>query len=514
MAIDSDILAIWQSADGRSLDEVLALPFLAGDPGELRAALACLAEAGLLARNHRGEDPLGSPIEPTPLPLDPGNAPTPPSQPVAESADGARRVSAILVGYNSRSWLVSCLASLQAQTCPPGEIIFVDNASQDGSAEWVREHYPQVQIICQEQPQPLARALNLGIQAASGDYYCLLNPDVILEPGAIARLLLAAQRGPACAAATAKLRLLWAPAFLNGLGNHVGAFSWGADNALGHLDLGQFDAWSEVPSACFAAALIPAAAFHTVGPLDEAFPMYYEDSEWCYRARLMGYIVRAAPAARVYHAFGGQIPGQGMPVKLPNGATSSVQKLCRVAYGRLRFISLLNSSKYLRRFLIRYLLEDLLRCTAALFTFRKAAVMAYVQAWMCFLRSLPELKQRRSSIQARRQRSDAEIYLLQKGLPAPLVWHGLPILTWDAICSEYLPLIEAGRTHPLPEFARPPDSANLSLIPSTASCLPAPTRRPIPLAKRAFHQWRTTGLQGLLYWLGKRIQWRLANPGI
>lgn len=491
MVVDPDVLAVWRSAQGRSLDEILSGPPLTCDLDELRAALACLAEAGLLERHPSGIDSVGT--HPETIAAQPSSASLP--APVAESVCDQRRVSVILVGFQSRVWLEGSLGSLQAQTCPPLDIIFVDNASQDGSADWVAAHYPQVQIIRLAQPQSLASALNLGIQAARGDYYCLLNPDLRLAPGALASMVQVAQNHPSCAAVAAKLRLLFTPAFLNGLGNFVGAFSWGSDCALGHLDLGQFEAWDELPSACFAAALIPASVVRSVGPLDETFPMYYEDSEWCYRARLLGYSIRAAPAAVVYHAFGGQTAS-----KEPREI--SAHKLRCVVYGRLRFISLLNGSQTLRHFLIRYVLEDLLRASLALFSFRFQIIAAYSRAWADFRRDLTALRHRRREIQSLRKCTDAEIYRLQKGLPQPSIWKGLPVLTWDVICRQYLPLIAGGQIRPLPEFT------GLEVSPV------APRRKYlIDLGRRVVRLWRAGGPGWLFYWLVKDVQWRLMQVG-
>ena len=102
----------------------------------------------------------------------------------------------------------------------------------------------------------MAGAVNRGVENAAGRYFLLLNPDVELEPNVIALMVNAVQDNPFCAAVTAKLKFLWAPAFLNGIGNFVGGFSWGTDIALGHLDMGQFDGVRQVPSACFAGTLI------------------------------------------------------------------------------------------------------------------------------------------------------------------------------------------------------------------------------------------------------------------
>ena len=128
--------------------------------------------------------------------------------------------------------------------------------------------YPDIKILRLEQTQPLSQALNTGVNEASGDCYLLLKPGCYMEPSAVAsKMVVVASAHPDSAAVAAKLKLQWAPAFMNGLGNYVGPVSWGTDIGLGHLDLGQFDDWHEVPSACFATALISRSGLYDVGPI-------------------------------------------------------------------------------------------------------------------------------------------------------------------------------------------------------------------------------------------------------
>ena len=265
VALDSFLYHLWDRAEGRSEAELAAEFSMEGaSPESIWAGLACLAEAGLLTRDE---------------------APRPAAAPARRT--GAL-VSVILVSYNSSEWLADCLESISNQTYSPIDVVLVDNGSKDNTVGWTRTNHPEVKLILLARTQSLAYAINQGVQAASGQYYLVLNPDVKLDNDAVAQMVAVAQEDPRCAAVGAKLKFMWAPAFLNGLGNRVGPSSWGMDNAIGHLDLGQFDGWSEVPSACFAATLIPAPAWKAVGPVDEGFPMYYEDVEWCYRARVLG----------------------------------------------------------------------------------------------------------------------------------------------------------------------------------------------------------------------------------
>jgi GT2 family glycosyltransferase len=455
--VDRIMLDVWQYADGRFKQDILS--HFAIDQGlpadRVAVALECLAQAGLLARLDSAPS-----VGPSPAPSSVGNP----------------LISALIVSYNSLAWLPGCLASLASQSLPPSEIIVVDNGSSDGSAAWLVEHHPDVIVLPRENTCSLAGAINQGISVARGEFILLLNPDVVLDRDALFRLWDAAQSDDRCAAVAAKLRLLWAPAFLNGVGNQVGALSWGMDNALGHLDLGQFDHWDELPSACFAAALLPTRALDQVGLLDDRFPMYYEDIEWCYRARWLGYKVRLAPGAIVYHAFSSRHPGA---VERSLGET----KLQRVVYGRLRFITRLLEPGLLFRFLISYGVEDLFNGLLCLFRGRWGEGRAYGRAWMEYLGSLSELRSARKSFRQRRPLADRELFRLQRQVPVPLIRQGAPLLTWDIVCHEYLPWIQSHR----------PARSKMSV-------------------RRAFSIWQVEGLYALIHRLGRRALWKLMQP--
>jgi GT2 family glycosyltransferase len=460
--IDRRVLELWTVAQGRTLEEVLQT-FQPKDctQTQMRAGLACLAQADLLRRT----DP--SPPTPVSAPPDCG------------------RVSAILVGYNSRPWLEGCLASLASQSCPPDEILFADNGPQDGSADWLLRNYPQVRQIDLAGRGSLARALNTAVRAAQGDYLLLLNPDVCLQRDALAHMIAAARNHPDCAAVAPKLRLLSAPAFLNGLGNLVGKFSWGTDLGLGHLDLGQFDHWEKLPSACFAAALISSWAIQAVGTFDEGFPLYYEDSEWCYRARLLGFDIRAAPDALAEHAFGA-LPGERAALK--------PEKLQQVTYGRLRWITRINGRGYFWGFLCAYLAEDLIRLAFYLLQGKWRSVRAVWRGWRDYLRALSALLPQRRILQARRRITDRQLFELQRGAPVLAVRAGYPQLTWDRIVSDYLPLICTN-----------PDLALPEIDPGCEIPTPGTLRRLVRIVK-------IEGVEALVYWIGRNLVWRLMQP--
>jgi len=478
IALDNYVHMIWQMANGKSMEDILSRTCHSEvGSNQILATLACLVEAGLLSRKN--DQP-------------PNKIRENEQAQTATPKEHQKTVSAIIVSHKSLSWLEKCLTSLLAQNYPPLEIIMVDNASQDGCIEWIKETFPSIKLLPLDEIHTLAAALNLGIAMAQGEFFLVLNPDVELEPDALGNMIEVIEKSPSCAAVAAKMMLRWAPAFLNGLGNVVGNLSWGTDNALGHLDLGQFDSWNEVPSACFAAALIPCTIYKEVGEFDEEFPLYYEDSEWCYRARLLGYSVHAAPKAIIFHAYNEKFPGI-------RAKEISPTKLRYVCYGRLRFATKLLGWKRLIQFISCYFIEDILRIGVAIVQGQWITAITFIEAWIDYSKSLPDLRAKRGQIQRSRKCSDKDIFKLQRSLPMPLVWDGFPCLTWDNISGYYLPLIITKETHQLPEMSEVtfPDSASPTIIGN------------FPIWNRSKLILRYEGFNSLVYWMRKRLQWRL-----
>ena len=112
--------------------------------------------------------------------------------------------------------------------------------------------------------------------------------------------------------------------------------------------------------------------------------MYYEDVEWCYRARLLGFRMLAAPKAVVFHAFGGSMG----PTGHSEGLTP--RKLSNVVYGRQHF-ALKLLKKYLARFLRNYIIEDVLNFTRYFFSGNFGLARAYLTGWSNFIKTLPAI---------------------------------------------------------------------------------------------------------------------------
>jgi len=217
------------------------------------------------------------------------------------------KVTAIVLNYNGVGLIEECLSSLLKQTYRDIEILVVDNHSEDGSVDLVRRDYPQVKMIENEKNLGFAKAINIGVKAANGQYIFILNNDTRLRPTCIEQLAnimtsTEEQKGKLAAGLAPKMLFdRFNRIFIDSVGNSILQNGTAYNNGIGQIDLGQFDFQTRVFGLCFGAAFIRKDVFNEVGFLDESFFAYYEDVDWCYRANLLGYQFYTAPAAMVYH---------------------------------------------------------------------------------------------------------------------------------------------------------------------------------------------------------------------
>lgn len=226
-------------------------------------------------------------------------------------------VSVLIVTYNSASLIDALLSRMHAEMLASrGEIIVVDNASHDQTADVVRERHPWVKLI--ESPVNLgfAAANNLGAQHARGDVLLLLNPDAVPCMGAIEQGIHLMRQHPEVALAGGRLvdeqgcdqpsaRMF--PNFLRELFTLSGlAAKFPASRLLGGLDR----TWARPDEAAIvdwvpgAFALVRRQVFQELGGFDERFFMYYEEVDLCRRIKAMGLQVAYWPELLVQHIGG------------------------------------------------------------------------------------------------------------------------------------------------------------------------------------------------------------------
>jgi len=234
-------------------------------------------------------------------------------------------ISAIVLSWNGKKYIADCLDALLAQDYAHLELLVVDNGSTDGTPELVAEQYPLVTLIRNGRNLGFAPGNNIGLRAATGDLLVLLNQDTRVQPGCLAALA-ATFADPSIGVAGCKLL------YPDGTIQHAGGYLYGSRGESEHLgchaaDDGRYDQVADVDYATAAVVAISRAALERIGLLDEGFaPAYYEDTDWCFRARAAGFRVVVQPQAVVIHH------------ESATHYPTSLDREFAVSHGRIRFL--------------------------------------------------------------------------------------------------------------------------------------------------------------------------------
>jgi len=225
-------------------------------------------------------------------------------------------VSAVVVTYNGLPWVEQALESVQGN-----ETIVVDHGSSDGTVEFVRDRFPDVAVVEQEN-RGLAYGWNTGVARTSGRYVLLLNSDAWLDAGAVGRLVAFADAHPDAAVVGPRLRYpdgrlqrsvrgfptLWrlATEFF-----YLRKVAPGTE-ALNAFYAGGFDHASvrEAEVLMGAVWLVRRDAIADVGPADDAFFLFSEETDWAYRFREAGWKLLFFPDAGATHVYAASHRGQ------------------------------------------------------------------------------------------------------------------------------------------------------------------------------------------------------------
>ena len=208
-----------------------------------------------------------------------------------------------IVTYNSVDDLPACFAGLAAQTYPALAISVLDNASQDGSVNWVRQHAPHARLVLSAENLGYGRGHNrLLAEQPGAAYYMPLNPDVRLTPGYIEALVNMLQT---TGAGWGTGKLLRDEQHFYSVGHGLRRDGYAFNIGYGLRDEGQFAIPREIFGAPGAAPVYTRAMIDALAPGGELFDsdmfMYGEDSDLDWRARRVGWRCWYAPTAVAYH---------------------------------------------------------------------------------------------------------------------------------------------------------------------------------------------------------------------
>ncbi|MBF0197511.1 MAG: glycosyltransferase family 2 protein [Planctomycetes bacterium] len=233
-------------------------------------------------------------------------------------ASGSKICSIIIVNWNTCQILDDCLASLRnslREDAEQYEVIIIDNASSDGSVDMIKAKYGEYALIENQENRGFAAANNQGLECARGEFYLLLNSDTIVLGEAIQNSIkyMMTQRKvgvmgcrvlnqdrslqETCFMYPSLLNLILKTTGLHKIRKHdffcrEYMSNWRRDD----------EREVEVVTGCF--MLVRARACQFVGFLDEDFFFFGEETDWCYRFKQAGWLVKFAPVGEIVHLGG------------------------------------------------------------------------------------------------------------------------------------------------------------------------------------------------------------------
>lgn len=214
------------------------------------------------------------------------------------------KVTIIIPNYNGKHFMEPCLASLKEQTCQDYKVLVIDNASTDGSLEYMKEHYPKIEVIALDKNYGFSKAVNVGIQHSTTPYVILLNNDTTVDPHYVEEMVKAIERSPRIFSVSSKMIQMYHPELIDSAGDLYTLLGWGVCRGTGR-PVSNYTEADEIFTACAGAAIYRRSAFSKIGYFDENHFAYLEDIDVGYRAKIYGYKNTYCPTALVYHVGSG-----------------------------------------------------------------------------------------------------------------------------------------------------------------------------------------------------------------
>ena len=213
--------------------------------------------------------------------------------------------SIVVINYNGKDLLAQFLPSVVNLHYPNKEVIVVDNASMDGSAEFVEAHFPEVKVVRSAENLGTAEGSNLGARHAHGEYIFWVSNDMELAPDLLDYLIETAESDPKIGICTCKMRRITAEGeklnIIDSVGANVDRFGFPDARGINQPDRGQLDHAGEVFFSFGGAMLIKRSVLEHIGGYDSALFTLGDDIDLCWRAHLAGYKVVVDPRAVLYH---------------------------------------------------------------------------------------------------------------------------------------------------------------------------------------------------------------------
>lgn len=215
-------------------------------------------------------------------------------------------VDIIIVNYNTCKFLQDCVRSIAENTDYPYRLLVIDNNSADGSKRYLESLQRRgVQVVFNRENTGCARAWNQGIKLSSGKYLLFLNPDTLLSPGWLSKMVACAESDEAIAVVGNKQVTPEGIILHAGLVEENGRAYFRGE---GEKDAaGKFSEVCDCLDVCGACYLVKRTCIERIGLFDERFFLYAEETDFSHRARLAGLRVVYCPVTIIHHKDGAPI---------------------------------------------------------------------------------------------------------------------------------------------------------------------------------------------------------------
>lgn len=234
-----------------------------------------------------------------------------------------KKVTVVIPNYNGKRFLKKCLESIENQTFRRMETLVIDNASSDGSVEYIRENFPWVKVAVMRRNLGFAGGVNVGIRMCETPYVLLLNNDTESAPDMVEALVKTIESSEDIFSVSCRMVQFHNRKLLDDAGDLYTVLGWGIQRGVGQKTK-RYKKQEDVFSACAGAALYRKYMLDRIGYFDEMHFAYLEDIDLGYRARIHGFRNVYCPKAVVYHVGSGTSGSKYNSFKVKLSARNSV----------------------------------------------------------------------------------------------------------------------------------------------------------------------------------------------
>lgn len=226
-------------------------------------------------------------------------------------------VSIITINYNQSLVTNAFLKSILQITYPAFEVIVVDNASPEHGIDGLLEEFPEVKFIKSSCNLGFAGGNNLGLQTATGEYILFINNDTEVEKGFLEPLVACMQGHPEVGMASPKIKFFTNPLMIQYAGgDNINPYTGrGKFIGYGNPDNDSFTTVKQTQLIHGAAMLVSRKLIKEIGSMDDIFFLYYEELDWCERAKRAGYQLYYVGTSVIYHKESTSV-GKESPLKI------------------------------------------------------------------------------------------------------------------------------------------------------------------------------------------------------